>query len=89
LANARQLFRRKAERRFPHKIDVPVPAGGLGKRLDAMLAWCREHAAPHFWDCHGHSVRTPEDKLQRFARFYFADAPVAEAFKQKWLASPA
>jgi len=77
--------KQQAEKRFSHKVDVPVPPGGLGKRLNAMLAWCGEHAARGFWDCHGHRVRAADDSLQRFARFYFADAPIAQAFKREWL----
>ena len=78
-------LKQQAEKRFPHKVDVPVPVGGIGKRLNAMIAWCGEHAARGFWDCHGHRVRSADDTLQRFARFYFADAPIAQAFKREWL----
>jgi len=81
MARTRHLFRRKAERLFPHKIDVRVPARGFGKQLDVMLAWCREHAAPHCWGCHGRRVRTPDGAQQQFLRFYFADAQIAEAFR--------
>lgn len=78
-------LKRQSEKRFPHKIDVPVPPGGFGKRLNAMLAWCREHAARGFWDCHGHQTRAPNNPRKAFARFYFADAPIADAFRRKWL----
>jgi hypothetical protein len=30
-------------------------------------------------------VRAPDDTLQRFARFYFADAPIAQTFKRAWM----
>jgi len=78
-------LKHRSERRFPHKIDVPVPQGGLGPQLTAMLAWCRKHAAPGHWDCHGHQARTPDDALLKFARFYFADQPIADGFRQHWL----
>ena len=29
-------LKQQAEKRFPHKVDVPVPPGGIGKRLNAM-----------------------------------------------------
>lgn len=30
------------ERDFPHLVDIVVPEGGLGRRLDAMHEWLRE-----------------------------------------------
>ena len=30
------------ERGFPHIVEIAVPPGGLGKRLDAMYDWHRE-----------------------------------------------
>jgi len=82
-------LKHQAEKRFPHKVDVLVPPEGFGKRLDSMLAWCREHAARAHWDCHGHQARTTDDVLQRSARFYFTDAPIADAFRRKWLSKAA
>jgi len=45
MARTNTRLKQQAEKRFPHKFDVPVPPGGIGKRLNAMLAWCGEHAA--------------------------------------------
>jgi len=28
--------RREAERRYPHRVDIPVPRNGLGKQLSDM-----------------------------------------------------
>src|SRR5262249_32056537 len=42
MARSLNSLKRQAEKRFPHKIDMAVPPGGLGQQLDAMLAWCRE-----------------------------------------------
>jgi hypothetical protein len=79
-------LKHQAEKRFAHKVDILVPPAGLGDRLAAMLAWCREHAARGHWDCHGHQARTPgDDGPQKFARFYFADRPIADAFSRAWL----
>jgi hypothetical protein len=45
--------RRDAERRFPHRADIPVPEGGLGKQLNDTIEWCDEqftewtHAGRH------------------------------------------
>jgi hypothetical protein len=67
----------RAEKRFALKVDIPAPGGGLGQKLTEMVAWCRQHAAPGRWDCHGHQTPAPDGTLQQFARFYFADEPVA------------
>jgi hypothetical protein len=34
--------RRDAERQYPHRVDIPVPEDGLGKRLNDMIDWCCE-----------------------------------------------
>jgi hypothetical protein len=41
----RNRFQRDAERRFPIKVDIPVPPGGLGRRLTDMLDWCHANVA--------------------------------------------
>jgi hypothetical protein len=30
-------LKQQAEKRFPHKVDVPVPPGGIGRPLNAMF----------------------------------------------------
>ena len=35
--------KRAAEVKFPHRIDIPIPVGGLGNRLTEMLMWCRQN----------------------------------------------
>jgi hypothetical protein len=85
MARTFNRLKHRAEKQFPHKVDVPVPPGGLGQQLTEMLAWCREHAARGRWDCYGHQVRTPGNALQQFARFYFADRSIADAFEREWL----
>lgn len=32
---------------WPHQVVIEVPWNGLGKRLDAMLAWLYAHAPDH------------------------------------------
>jgi hypothetical protein len=85
MARMNTRLKQQAEKRFALKADVPVPPGAIGKRLNAMIAWRGEHAARCFCDRHGHRVRAADDALQRFARFYFADTPIAQAFKRDWL----
>jgi hypothetical protein len=37
-----RLSSKSIERDFPHIVEITVPAGGLGKQLDAMYDWHRE-----------------------------------------------
>ena len=70
MTRQRQPFKREAEKRFTHKVDVPVPSGGLGAQLNDMLSWCEKHAGA--WAYHGHSeAGEPGQPRTDFARFYF------------------
>ena len=84
---ARDVYskRREAELRYPHRVDVPVSVGGLGRRLDDMHAWCREHVGAGGWEQHADRKRRPGATPIDYARFYFADAEQAEAFRRRWL----
>jgi len=64
----------EAERRFPVRVRVPVPAGGLGRRLNEMHAWLRERAPDgrHFV---GSDRGPPEAAL-----VYFTEISLAHAF---------
>ena len=85
-AQRRSITRRQqVERAFPFRVDVEVPPFGLGKRLDAMLAWCREHVPAGEWDQHGWQERRgPMADPRHWSRFYFADERQAEAFLGFW-----
>jgi len=75
----RSISRKKLyERVFPHKVDIPVPSEGLGRRINEMVSWCKENAGKGR-EMHGHSVG-----LQDYARFYFMDERGAETFRQRW-----
>lgn len=66
-----------AERRFVHRVDVPVPEDGLGRHLDEMLDWLHRFD----WDHHGHSDSGDGPEVPRdFARFYFEDFTQARDF---------
>jgi hypothetical protein len=79
--------RKAAETKFPHRIDIPVPVGGLGNRLTEMLMWCRANIVAGMWAKHGHSERPKARAMPAvFARFYFASEADAEAFKKRWKA---
>jgi hypothetical protein len=64
------LFRRE----FPHIVEVAVPRGGLGKRLDAMHTF---HAERGIEACLGRGRR--EDN-QDYLRWYFSDPTTAASF---------
>jgi hypothetical protein len=66
--------RKTFEREFPHIVEIAVPAGGLGRRLDAMHAF---HTDRGIDACLGRGRR--EDN-QDYLRWYFADAHTAASF---------
>jgi hypothetical protein len=77
--------RRAAEAKFSHRVDIPVPVGGLGNRLTEMLMWCRVNVAAGTWAQHGHSERPKARAMPAVsARFYFANETDAEAFRRRW-----
>ena len=41
-----QLKASRIEREYPHHVDMIVPPGGLGKRLDAMYDWYARERSP-------------------------------------------
>jgi hypothetical protein len=84
----RNTFKRKAERIFPHRVDIPVPGTGLGHRLTDMLDWCRTHLLADAWAEHGHSEKRKGEAALFFARFYFANGAVVVTFRKVWAADP-
>ena len=83
-ATDRNTFKRDAERRFPHRVDIPVPRSGLGRRLTDMLQWCHAHLADDAWAEHGRSEKRKGEAPRDFSRFYFANAADAETFRKLW-----
>ena len=82
------VSRRAAEAKFPHRIDIPVPIGGLGNRLTEMLMWCRQNIGAGMWAQHGHFERPKVHAMPAVsARFYFANDTDAEAFRKRWPAA--
>ena len=77
--------KKAAERRFPHRIDIPVSSRGLGRRLTHMLDWCRENVPAGTWCQHHHSARRKGEPPADFARFSFLYEAVAEEFRRRWL----
>jgi hypothetical protein len=66
--------RKTIAREFPLVVEIAVPAGGLGKRLDAMHAF---HADRKISACLG---RGRHEDNQDYLRWYFADARTAMSF---------
>ena len=78
--------RRVAENKFPYRIDIPIPVGGLGTRLTEMLMWCRRNTPAGTWAQHGHGGRSGSGGTPAVsARFYFANEADAEAFRRQWM----
>lgn len=67
---------RMNERDSPHLVEMPVPSGGLGSRLDAMHDWHRERGIRSY---QGHGRY--EEPLH-YITWCFADAETADAFKE-------
>jgi hypothetical protein len=68
-----QMFARK----LLHTIDIKIPSGGLGPRLNAMHEWCNARC-PGKWTNMGTGRR--QDYKPDTAVFRFADEQDAEAF---------
>jgi len=86
-ATDRNRSRKDAESRFPIKIDVRVPAYGEPWPYVEMLAWCRDNVPAGAWAEHGFMDKKRRDERGipiDFARFYFANAADADAFKRQW-----
>jgi hypothetical protein len=66
------------ESSYPHKVDVNVPAEGLGRRVDDMVLWCDEHSSGA-WDSYDH-----RSGRRSYVRFYFLDGALAAAFAAEW-----
>jgi hypothetical protein len=70
-----------AERRFPVRIRIGVPPGGLGQRHTQMTAWLDENCGADGW------AMTPSGTrgvLNDALSIYFTDAALANAFVARW-----
>jgi hypothetical protein len=73
----------EAERRFPVRIRIGVPPGGLGSRLDGIKAWLDENCGASGW------AMTPSGTrgvLNDALSIYFGDPTLASAFVARWCA---
>ena len=78
------ISNREIERRYPYRVDVVEPAGGLGSRLDVMRGWCRDNLPD--WSDRRHTERGRiGDRFHYFVRFHFLTAEAADAFRRRWV----
>ncbi len=83
MAASAKLMVSEAERRFPVRIRIGVPAGGLGQRLDQMQAWLDGNCGAGAWAMTPSGMRgVVNDALA----VYFLDATLAGAFVARWCA---
>ena len=66
---------RAVERDFPHMVEITVPLGGLGKRLDAMHSFHGERGLQHRNGCRRRD-RDGRDHI----RWCFGDPATADEF---------
>jgi len=73
----------EAERRFPVRIKMAVPAGGFGTRLTDMNAWLDTNCGADGWAMTPTGMR---GVLNDAVSIYFADATLASALVARWCA---
>jgi hypothetical protein len=72
-----------AERRFPVRIRIGIPPGGLGQRHTHITAWLDDNCGADGW------AMTPSEMrgvLNDAVSIYFADTTLASAFVARWCA---
>ena len=81
MAASSKLMISEAERRFPVRIKVALPAGGFGQRLNQMHAWLDENCGADAWAMTPAGLR---GVINDATAIYFADATSAAAFVARW-----
>ena len=71
----------EAERRFPCRIKLGVPIGGLGERLTEMHAWLDQNCGADGWAMTPAGLR---GVVNDAVAIYFLDATLAAAFVSRW-----
>ena len=80
--NSREMIT-MAERRFPVRIRIGVPHGGLGQRHSQMTIWLDENCGADGWAMAPSGMR---GVLNDAISVYFLDATIAGAFVARWCA---
>jgi hypothetical protein len=73
-----QLRASRIEQEYPHHVDMIVPPGGLGRRLDAMYEFHAQHGVK---PQRGQGMHGGNGDVIRWC---FADATLAAAFASKF-----
>src|ERR1700704_4423402 len=71
----------EAERRFPVRIRLAIPTGGLGERLNQMQSWLDQNAGADGWAMTPSGIR---GVVNDAVAIHFADATIASAFVARW-----
>ena len=83
MAASSKLMITAAERRFPVRIKLGIPVGGLGERLNQMHAWLDQSAGADGWAMTPSGMR---EIVNDSIAVYLADATIASAFVARWCA---
>ncbi|HTM74790.1 MAG TPA: hypothetical protein VL198_16310 [Pseudolabrys sp.] len=75
-----QLRASRTEQEFPHHVDIIVPPGGLGTRLDAMYEFHAQHGIKP------QRGQGKQDSNGSVIRWCFADGSLAAVFASKFKA---
>jgi hypothetical protein len=67
------------ERDFPHIVEMRVPEGGFGKKLDAMYEWHTRRSIRAI-----NSTGRRDETGRDIIRWCFADRALAEAFADEF-----
>lgn len=73
----------EAERRFPVRVRLAIPVGGLGERLNQMHTWLDQNAGADGWAMTPSGIRTV---INDAVAVYFAVAAITSAFVARWCA---
>src|SRR5579863_8300378 len=77
MARAARQEWQEAERRFPVRVRIAVPPGGLGRQLEIMHGWLDQTCGAGGW---GAAPSGLAGVVNDAIAFYFADTSFAHAF---------
>jgi hypothetical protein len=81
MAASSKLIISEAECRFPVRIRLAIPAGGLGERLDQMHAWLDENCGAVGWAMTPSGLR---GVVNDAVAIHFLDPATAAGFVARW-----
>ena len=81
MAASSKLMIGEAERRFPVRVRVAVPADGLGTRLDRIKGWLDENCGADGWAITPSGLRGVRNDA---IAVHLRDPALASAFVARW-----